>query len=106
MMKKNKERIVINNWMVALLIIGNHEQESIMELSKKMDCTYSSLQHSTKELERRSIIIREKMGRRVTLRLTEKGKEIYESIRTIAKKTNIRNYQGWVIDEWGNIAKE
>jgi len=101
-----KERLIINNWAVALLVIGNHETESIVSLAKRMDCTYSSLASTTMELERRNILRRERQGRMVGLTLTDKGREIYEALRTIAQRTNLKNYQGWVINEWGIVAKQ
>jgi DNA-binding MarR family transcriptional regulator len=101
-----RERLLINNWAVAIIIIGNNDQESIVELAKKMDCTYSSLACTTKELERRGIIIRNKDGRRMSLRLSDKGREIFNSLLVIARKTNVMNYQGLVINECGVVAKE
>lgn len=97
-----KQRLLINNWAVALIVIGQEKNPpSIVGLGKIIDCTYSSLAGTTHELERRGLINRTKQGRRITLELTAKGRKIYEALNTIIETTNIENYAGVNITTWG-----
>lgn len=100
---QREERVVINNWAVVILQIGQPRDRppSVIELTKELDCTYSSLTTTTQELANRGLITRKKLGRVIVLELTTKGEEMKEAITTMARLTTIRNYSGRTITASG-----
>lgn len=92
--------LVFNNWVLAVVVVGRYQPLSVTELSKRLDCTYSSLATTTKELESKGLLNREKTGRMIALTLTTKGIIVYESIETIIENLPVTNYQGLEINRW------
>lgn len=92
--------LVFNNWVLAMVIVGRYQPLSVTTLSKRLDCTYSSLATTTKELESKGLLNRKKTGRIISLTLTNKGTTVYRAIETIIEHLPVTNYQGVEINKW------
>mgnify|MGYP006290759713 CR=1 FL=1 len=57
-------------------LLAHVEDNNLSRLSFKLDCTYSHLTKLVKEFDEKGWITREKVGRTIANRLTDKGKKV------------------------------
>ena len=68
---------------LKLVLAIDDRNNYALKISKKINATYSSMYKPLEELKSNNIIETYKDGRKVKIKLTEKGKKIQESLKII-----------------------